>query len=104
MTVFTRRGIMAAFASLSAGAGATIAAPAIAKPALSPDERIDAALDEIVAAFREKWPNCPIRINDCDNIDTGMILIIAHCGEDEAGSIHHDRSGLARQTGGARNG
>lgn len=77
-------------------AGAGIAAPSIAGAAMTPDERIDAAISEITAAFREKWPDCPLRIDDYDNIDTGMIVIVSHVGADDPGSIRYRRTGTAR--------
>lgn len=86
----------------AAGAvGATIAAPAVAEPAqpLSPDERIEAAIEEIKAAMWEKWPNAPLNITDCDNGDTGMVIIVTHLGDDEPGMVRHRRIGTARMGG-----
>jgi hypothetical protein len=88
-----------------AGVGATITSPAVAEPAkpLTPDQRIDAALEEIVSAYREKWPDCPIRINVGDTTDYGMLVVITHCGKDKPGSVTFMRDG-ERMVGGRRNG
>lgn len=50
---------------------------ATAKTPLTPDERIDAALAEIVAAFREKWPNCSVRVGGNEYHDSGMLLVLS---------------------------
>lgn len=80
----------------AAGVAPTVPAAAIAqtKPALTPDERIDAALAEIVIALRERYPNCPVRASDIDNIDQGCIIIVTHCGEDEPGKFDFRRQRL----------
>ncbi len=87
------------FLRAAPAAGAALAVPALAiaeaKPALTPDERIDAALSEIVIAFRERYPNCPIRIDDMDNLDQGCMTIITHCGQDEAGAVNFRRRNFA---------
>lgn len=62
-----------------------------AKPEMTPDERIDAALVEIVTALRERYPNCPIRTDDMDNLDQGCITIITHCGNDEPETVKFRR-------------
>lgn len=74
----------------AAGVALTVPAVAIAqsKPALTPDERIDAALAEIVIALRERYPNCPIRIQNYDLNENGMINIITHCDDDAPGTLH----------------
>ncbi|MBV2144426.1 hypothetical protein KUG47_13070 [Falsochrobactrum sp. TDYN1] len=83
-------------AAPAAGVALTVPAVAIAaKPEKNPDERIDAALAEIIAAFREKWPNCPIRIDDIDNVSSGVITIISHCGKDEPGTVNFRRRKLS---------
>ncbi len=80
----------------AAGVALTVPAAAIAqtKPILTPDERIDAALAEIIAALRERYPNCPIRADDMDNLDQGCITIITHCGKDEPGTVNFRRRRL----------
>ena len=93
-------GGIVAVSSASAVAGASAATAAAyqpAEPGLTPDERIEAAVNEIIAAFREKYPNCPIRIRDFDNIDEGMVCVITHIGDDADGSISYERAGLARR-------
>ncbi|MBM6397924.1 hypothetical protein JQC79_19415 [Ochrobactrum anthropi] len=82
-------------------AGVALTVPAVASavaPEMTPDERIDAALAEIIAVYREKWPDCPIRISDCDNGDAGMLVIVTHCGDDPSGYLNHKRIGTARHT------
>ncbi|SCD25493.1 putative membrane protein [Brucella inopinata] len=78
-----------------AGVALTVPAVAIAKAKMTPDERIDAALAEIVIALRERYPNCPIRIDDTVNIDRGCITIVTHCGNDQPGTINQRRRKLA---------
>ncbi|QGA55853.1 hypothetical protein [Brucella sp. 2280] len=73
----------------------TVPAVAIAKAKMTPDERIDAAIAEIVIALREMYPNCPIRIDDTVNIDRGCITIITHCGNDQPGTINQRRRKFA---------
>lgn len=86
----------------AAGVGVTVGSGAVAEPIQppTPDERIEAALEEIKAAYREKWPDAPIRINDCDNGTNGMIIVLTHCGHDKLGEIRHERTGSARPTEG----
>jgi hypothetical protein len=94
----TRRLFLSNTAAVGA-VGAAIAAPApaeAAQPPLTPDERIEAAIEEIKAAYLEKWPDAPINITDCDNIDNGMVIIVTHCANDKPGAIKHRRIGLAR--------
>ena len=102
---FSRRTILVgAAASIPAVAGAA-ALPLTAVPqvapasglALTPDERITAAIDEIKAAFWEKWPDAPLRIIDTDNIDSGLVLVVSHCRDDNPGEVRHERTGLARK-------
>ncbi|MBE0559922.1 MAG: twin-arginine translocation signal domain-containing protein [Ochrobactrum anthropi] len=78
-------------------AGVALAVPAVAaaKASMTPEERIDAAVAEIVLALRERYPNCPIRIDDVDNSDQGMINIITHCLNDQPGTIHFRRRKLS---------
>lgn len=79
-------------------AGAVLAVPALAiaeaKPVMTPDERIDAALAEIVIALRERYPNCPVRIDEMDNFDQGCLVIATHCGEDQPGQVNFRRRKL----------
>ncbi|HCH72604.1 MAG TPA: hypothetical protein DFK19_12610 [Ochrobactrum sp.] len=78
-------------------AGVALTAPAVAvaaKPKMTPDERIDAALAEIIIALRERYPNCPIRADDMDNLDQGCITIITHCGNDAQGTVNFRRRKL----------
>ncbi|MEN5249692.1 hypothetical protein [Brucella pseudintermedia] len=78
-----------------AGVALTVPAVAVAaKSEMTPDERIDAALAEIVIALRERYPNCPIRADDMDNLDQGCITIITHCGKDEPGTVNFRRRRL----------
>jgi len=81
----------------AAGVALTVPAVALAekKPALTPDERIDAALAEIVIALRERYPNCPIRLDDIDNSDQGVITIITHCTNDQPGTVNFRRRKLS---------
>ncbi len=78
-----------------AGVALTVPAVAVAaKSEMTPDERIDAALAEIVIALRERYPNCPIRIDDMDNRDKGCIVIVTHCGNDAPGTVNQQRRRL----------
>lgn len=63
------------------------------QPLLSPDGRIEAAIEEIKLAFREKWPDAPIYIRDLDKIDSGMMIIMTHVDKQVPGSIEHERVG-----------
>lgn len=76
-------------------AGVAIAVPVVAsaspKPTLTQDERIEAALTEIAAVFRERYPDCPIRVEDVDRGGTGMIILLAHCEGDAAKTYTHNR-------------
>lgn len=86
------------FLRSASAAGAVVAVPICAtaaqNPTMTPDERIDAALAEIVIALRERYPNCPIRIDDMDNLDQGCIAIITHCGNDAPGTVNQKRRRL----------
>lgn len=62
----------------------------------TPDERIAAAIEEIKAAFWEKWPDAPLRIIDVDNIADGTVIILSHVSADKPGEVRHERKGLAR--------
>jgi len=88
----------ASAASVAASAvGVPVAAPAVAESRLTPDERIEAAVTEIIAAFREKYPNCPIRVRDFDNLNEGMVCVITHIANDPDGSLIYERAGVARR-------
>lgn len=79
------------------GAAVAIATPSVAaEPAITPDERISTAIGEIAIALHEKWPDCPLRIVDCDNGDNAMILILTHIGDDKPGTVAFERTGTAR--------
>lgn len=93
----TRRLFLRNTAVVGAVGPSALAVEVAAEAQLTADERIDAAIAEIVIALREKYPDCPIRIDDLDNIDQGMVLILTHCGDDEPGHIRHRRVGLARK-------
>lgn len=86
----------AAGAAVIAANHADAVVSAVAEPKLTPDERINRAIDEIKAAFWEKWPEAPLRIADYDNIDNGMVLIVSHVGGDKPGEVRHNRDGAAR--------
>ncbi len=89
----------------AAGAAVAVTAPAVADPVQppTPDERIAAAIEEIKAAFWQKWPDAPLRIVDTDDRDNGMVIILSHVGDDKPGSVDHVRNGAARRKGGPRN-
>jgi hypothetical protein len=112
---FSRRALLGAIASIPAIGAATAAfatvatspkvfpnfgsipaAPAEPTVPPTPDERIAAAIEEIKAAFWEKWPNAPLRIVDTDNIDNGLILFLSHVADDKPGEVRYRRDGLAR--------
>ncbi|TIM94399.1 MAG: hypothetical protein E5Y34_30930 [Mesorhizobium sp.] len=90
---------LALLGGLSAAAFA-VAPRAHAALPLTPDERITAAIEEIKAAFWEKWPDAPLRIMDVDNIKDGMAIILSHVETDKPGDVRHERKGLARRTKG----
>lgn len=80
----------------TAAVGATIAvgpAAAIdaAQAAPTPDERIAAAIQEVKAAFREKWSNAPLRIVDHDHGGHGMLMVVSHVANDKLGCTRHER-------------
>lgn len=79
----------------AAGATVTVGSAAVAEPAkpLTPDERIEAAIEEIKAAYGEKWPDAPIHIRDFDNLVSGMVIILTHVDNQPAGTIKHERVG-----------
>lgn len=70
---------------------------------LSPDERIEVAIEEIKLAYREKWPDAPIYIRDLDKVDSGMVIIMTHVDNQAPCSIEHERVGAGwRAKGGER--
>lgn len=95
---FTRRLFLRG--TVAASVGTAITAPVVAEPAVaaSPDDRITAAIDEIVSALREKWPNAPIRIVDYDNVTSGMVMVLTHIEGDKPGSTLIDRKGTTRRS------
>lgn len=58
----TRRQIIKAFPAIAVGAAVTTPAPAQA--VLTPDERIAAAVEEIKAAYQEKYPDWVVISNE----------------------------------------
>lgn len=79
-------------------AGVALALPAQAasshKPQLSQDERLASALNEVVTVYRERYPNCPIRIQDTDIGDKGMLLILTHIADDAPGTVTYLKDGV----------
>lgn len=73
------------------------------QPLLSPDQRIEAAIEEIKLAYREKWPNAPIYVRDLDNITDGCLIFLTNVNSQAPGSIEHERIGKGwRARGGER--
>jgi len=73
------------------------------QPLQSPDERIEAAVEELKLAYREKWPDAPIYVRDLDRGEGGMILIMTDVGDQAPGTIKHERVGAGwRARGGGR--
>lgn len=104
-TTIDRRRLLLGTGATAAGLGAlsVLHANASAKLAFAsptPDERITAAIEEIKAAFWEKWPDAPLRIIDMDNIKDGMIIVLSHVAGDKPGDVSYERKGLARLTKG----
>jgi hypothetical protein len=84
----------------TAGAAVAVAAPAVAsEPAsLTADERIAAAIEEIVAAMREKYPGARFWVSDTDNVETGTVIVLAaESAGDDAGTLEYHRGGVARR-------
>jgi ABC-type glycerol-3-phosphate transport system substrate-binding protein len=90
-------GAVSSAAAVAGASAATAAAYQPTEPGLTPDERIEAAVNEIIAAFREKYPNCPIRVRDFDNLNKGMVCVITHIASDPPDSLIYERAGLARR-------
>lgn len=59
----------------------------------SPDERIEAAVEEIKLAYREKYPNAPLYVRDLDNITEGCLIFLTNVRDQAPGSIEHERVG-----------
>lgn len=73
-----------------------IAVPALAEPKpVTPDERIEAAVEEIMSACREIWQDCPIIVTDVFDTDRRSILIACNV-ERDPGTVLHRRLGTAR--------
>lgn len=69
----------------------------------SPDERIEAAVEEIKLAYREKYPNAPIYVRDLDNITEGCLIFLTNVQNQAPGTIDHERVGSGwRARGGER--
>lgn len=94
MSGITRR----LFLGSAPAAGVALAVPAEAlvapKAALTQDERLEAAIAEITAVFRERYPDCPIRIQDTDIGDKGMLLILTHIADDAPGTVTYLKDGV----------
>ncbi|RUT88115.1 MULTISPECIES: hypothetical protein [unclassified Mesorhizobium] len=101
-TTIDRRRLLLGTGATAAGLGALSVLPAAktgseaAPVSLTPDERITAAIEEIKAAFWEKWPDAPLRIIDVDNIADGMVMVLSHIEAYKPGEVRHERKGLAR--------
>lgn len=95
--LISRRLFLRSAASAGAVVGVVTPAVAVAAPTLTPDQRINAAIGEIVAAFREKWPDAPLRVEDMDNISNGMVIVLSHVADDKPGQVIWRRRGLARE-------
>ncbi|AZO42949.1 hypothetical protein EJ076_18520 [Mesorhizobium sp. M7D.F.Ca.US.005.01.1.1] len=90
---------LALLGGLSAAAAFAAVPKAQASLPLTPDERIAAAIEEIKAAFWEKWPDAPLRVIDIDNIRDGMVIVLSHVSTDKPGEVVYQRKGLAREGG-----
>ncbi|MEI8715863.1 hypothetical protein [Mesorhizobium sp. ISC11] len=100
-TTIDRRRLLLGTGATAAGLGALSVLPPnvaanLASTSPTPDERITAAIEEIKAAFWEKWPDAPLRIMDIDNIADGMVIILSHVEADKPGDVRYERTGLAR--------
>lgn len=84
--------------------GATAMVPvamAEVAPALTPDERIAAALGDLKTAYREKFPEVEIRvcINDDDAVE--FVQVIAFCGRERSGKTTYlHNCNVVRREGG----
>lgn len=69
----------------------------------SPDQRIEAAVEEIKLAYREKYPNAPLYVRDLDNITEGCLIFLTNVDSQAPGTIEHERVGSGwRARGGER--
>lgn len=93
--MLNRRSFLRSASAASAAVAVPVGATMAQTPKMTPDERIDAALAEIVLAMRERYPNCPIRLDDIDNSDQGVITIITHCTNDQPGTVNFRRRKLS---------
>ena len=59
----------------------------------SPDERIEAAIEEIKLAYREKYPKAPLYVRDLDNITEGCLIFLTNVHTQAPGTIEHERVG-----------
>jgi len=91
MQKMTRRAALAAIPAM--GAVATV--PAMAKPALSPDERIEAAIEDLKAAVKAKLPDAAIYVREVNEISRLSVMVMTDVGDQEAGTVKHERAGLA---------
>ncbi|MCI0998938.1 hypothetical protein HWD97_02460 [Ochrobactrum sp. C6C9] len=92
--MLNRRSFLRSASAASAAVAVPVGATMAQTPRMTPDERIDAALAEIVIAFRERYPDCPIRIDDMDNRNTGCIVIVTHCADDALNMVNFQRRRL----------
>lgn len=92
--MLNRRSFLRSASAASAAVALPVGATMAQTPKMTPDERIDAALAEIVAAFRERYPDCPIRIDDMDNLRSGCIVIVTHCADDAPTTVNFQRRRL----------
>lgn len=92
--MLNRRSFLRSASAASAAIAVPVSATMAQTPTMTPDERIDAALAEIVIALRERYPNCPIRIDDMDNRNAGCIVIVTHCADDASNMVNFQRRRL----------
>ena len=59
----------------------------------SPDDRIEAAVEEIKLAYREKFPNASVYVRDLDNITNGCLIFLTNVPGQAPGTIEHERIG-----------
>lgn len=92
--MLNRRSFLRSASAAGAAVAVPICATAAQNPTMTPDERIDAALAEIVIALRERYPDCPIRIDDMDNLHSGCLVIVSHCADDAPATVNFQRRRL----------
>jgi len=104
MSAVNRRALLSGAASIAAGAGfATVVAEAA--PAKTPDERIDAALEEIKDALLEMNPsaNCRVCRIGGDDGKSSTFMVISGLSFLKPGQIQYMRDGrIVRREGGAQ--